>query len=195
MHIVTIALWLAAVSSAFSLVAQSTPQELLLGRWEMAVYSEQGVQVNKLGDAAEQAAAVYQHIAEQRRDQFWIAYADTYEQGIRDSRSYRRWAERDSLMETSRIAEAIAMPYYVAFFADSTLAGYNRHFITGRVSQTEAFRYVLSKEGKSLAIKDNQGYVTRWHAQILYLDAERLVLFLPEEAEVVELRRAEYRFP
>lgn len=168
---------------------------LLLGRWELAAYSEQGVQVSKLGEPAAQAAAVYSHVAEQRRLQFWVAYSEDYEYATRDSRSSRRWVENDSLLETTRLQEVIAMPYYATFFPDSTLSAYNKEFVTGRVRNPEAWKYVLSKDGKSLAIKDTNGYGVRWHAQILHIDELRLVLFLSEEAEVVELQRAEYRFP
>ena len=188
-------LWLLwGLQSGLQAQAAKVAQQLQ-GRWELAAYSEQGVQVNKTGAAAAQAAAVYTHVAAQRKLQFWVGYADDYDQATRESRSFRRWAESDSLQETQRLQKIIELPYYVAFFPDSTLSGYNKDFVTGRVSNPEVWRYTLSADGQSIRIQDAHGFSVRWHAQILYLDDMRLVLFLPEDAEVVELKRAEYRFP
>lgn len=168
------------------------PANLLLGRWELLEYSEQGVQVDKQAPALPQAVTVYQHVRKQRAAQ-WYGFNEEY--GDRRTRAYERWEDRDSLLEVNRIAEAIAMPYFAVFFADSTLALYNKETTTQRVILPEARRYVWSAKTNSISIYQPGGYGIQWHAQIVALTADRLVLFLPEDGERVVLRRRDGELP
>lgn len=164
---------------------------LLLGRWEVVEYSEQGIQVNKKSDPLAQAVRVYQHVRRMRARQ-WYGFDEEYE---RRTRAYERWEERDSLREVRRVAEAIALPYYAVFFADSTLACYNKDAVTGLVSLPESRRYVFSPGTMGLDITLPGGYGKWSEAQVLALDARRLTLFIPEDGEIVELVRAEGGIP
>jgi hypothetical protein len=169
-----------------------TSTALLWGRWELLEYSEQGVQVNKKEAATGQAITVYQFVKKQRAAQ-WYGFFEEY--GERRTRAYERWEERDSMLEVSRIAEAIAMPYFAVFFPDSTLALYNKDEATQRVYFPESRHYVFSPKTSSIDIFQPGGYAVQWQAQIMELTRDRLVLFLPEDGERVVLRRKEGEVP
>lgn len=177
--------------------AQKTADSLLrklLGRWEVVAYSEQGVQVDKRAPALPQALAVYEHVRQQRAQQ-WYGHSDYEDLSRRESRAFQEWQERDSAIEVRRVAKAIAMPYYAVFFADSTLSLYNKDAATGRIYFPEARHYAFSPADKSLDVYQPGGYGIQWQAQILLLTDERLTLYLPEEAEVVELVKTAFSLP
>lgn len=181
------------------LPAQNLDPKNLLGRWEVLEYAEQGLQVNKKKDPLPQAIAVYRHVREERLHFFYGYDFDEQEElPKRRARELLRWAERDSAQEVHRVAEAIGTPYYVVFFADSTLSAYNRDTVAGSpVIFPEASRYVFSPALHSLHISPmNYGaaYV-RWHAQVLALTETRMTLFLPEEGELVVLGKTVFRLP
>ena len=152
-------LWI-CLASLFSLSALNARAQksadsltkLLLGRWEVVAYSEQDVPVNKKNAAVPKAQAVYKH-NRQRRAKQWYGLTEYDELNWRQNRNYEEWLDRDSMIEVRRLAEAIATPYYVVFFAD------------------------------------------RWQAQVLLLTGDRMTLFLPEEAEIVELERRPFTLP
>ncbi len=177
--------------------APSDPLNHLLGRWEVVEYAEQGVQVDKKGDALAQSLAVYNHVREQRARQ-WYGYDADYEPDLnnRQRRDLERWAQRDSAVEVERVRQAIAMPYFAVFFPDSTLALYNKDSATNRVYFPESRHYVFSPETMSIDIYGLY-YSPRpeWQAQILSLTAEEMLLFLPEDGEVVKLVKREGSFP
>lgn len=188
-------IFLAAFFIAFTISGQAQadkPDNLLWGRWEVLEYSEQGVQVNKKEAATRQAVEVYRHIKKQRAAQ-WYGFIEEY--GERRTRAYERWEERDSLLEVSRIAEAIAMPYYAVFFPDSTLALYNKEENTQRIYVPESRHYVFSPKTMSIDIYTPGAYSVQWQAQIIALSRDQLILFLPEEGERVVLRRKEGELP
>ena len=87
----------------------------LEGRWEVVEYAEQGLQVDKKKDALAQAKAVYEQVREMRAHT-WFGYNETDEPNRKVLRAYDRWEERDSTAEVKRVAEAIAMPYFVLFW-------------------------------------------------------------------------------
>jgi len=174
--------------------AADTLTRKLLGRWEMLSYSEQGVQVNKKAPALPQALMVYEHVRWQRARQ-WYGFYDADDFSRRENRAFEHWLERDSAIEVRRVAEAIAMPYFVTFFPDSTLSLYNKDAATGQVYFPEARQYVFSPEHRSIRIFMPGGFALQWHAQVLLLTADRMTLFLPEDAEVVELVKTNYAFP
>lgn len=165
----------------------------LLGRWEVLEYQEQGVQVNKKQPPLPQAIAVYQHVRQQRA-LTWYGYDE--EGGDRRTRAYQRWEERDSLREVDRLVEAIAMPYYAVFFPDSTLALYNKDTATGRVAFPESRHYTYYPGTRSIDIfAPGSDRFIQWQAQIMELTPTRLVLFLPEEAELVVLEKRSFEVP
>lgn len=175
----------------------------ILGCWEVVGYSEQGVQVDKKGNAAAQAQEVYRYVQKQRRNWYGFDPDASDEYSKRRRREYERWAERDSTKEVARIAEAIATPYFAVFFPDGTLSLYNRDIQTGQVSYTESRQYVFSPATMSIDIY-TPGYlppaqpgswIDRWEAQILLLTADQMKLFLPDGAEVVELVKVPFRAP
>ena len=168
---------------------------LLLGRWEVVAYSEQGIPVDKKQPALPQAAAIYPQIRPERARNFY-GYSQYEDYSRRESRDYGQWAERDSAVEVARLTEAIALPYFAVFFADSTLAVYNKNTTTHQVSSPEAKHFAFSPVSMSLdIIPANQLTYERWQAQILLLTATRLTLFLPETAEVVELIKTPFILP
>lgn len=169
---------------------QATPAQLL-GRWEVIRYSEQGVQVDKKQAALPQAQAVYAHVGSQRAA-IWYGYDETT--GERPPRRFERWEERDSIAEVKRVTKAIAMPYFAVFFADSTLALYNKEDFTHAIYFPESRRYVFSPSTMSIDILQPGGY-GKIEAQVLLLTDRRLLLFLPEEAEIVELVKTEFVLP
>lgn len=167
-------------------------KSFLIGRWEVVKYSEQGVQVDKKQAAMPQAQQVYSHIGVQRSR---IFYGYDEESGNRRTRAFERWEEQDSIREVNRIAEAIATPYFAVFFADSTLAVYNKEAATNIISFPESQQFTFRPTTMSIDISAPGGYGVRWQAQVLVLTRDRLVLFLPEEAEVVELVKTEFILP
>ncbi|MBK7869477.1 MAG: hypothetical protein IPJ74_01740 [Saprospiraceae bacterium] len=179
---------------AFELCAQDTTalKAALLGRWEVLECSEQGIQVNKKQDAKSQASEVYQHIKEQRAI---LYYGFNEASGERRTRNFERWQERDSTQEVDRVIQAIAMPYYAVFFADSTLAVYNKDSLSNIIQFPESRRYIFSPGTMSIDITLPGGYGIQWQAQVLELTADRLILFLPEEAEVVVLAKRNFSLP
>jgi hypothetical protein len=187
--------------------AQNTvpsPATLLQGRWEVLEYAEQGIQVNKSADALRQAVSIYRNI-QQERARVWYGYDENVENEYskRRMREFERWATRDSTQEVQRITEAIATPYFAVFFADSTLALYNRETATGRVLFPQSRRYIFSPATMSIDIfppgfmppAAPGSWVDRWEVQILELTTDRMVLFIPEEGEVVVLRKAAGKVP
>ena len=166
----------------------------LLGRWEVLTYSEQGVQVDKKASPLPQALQVYEHVRRSRAEQ-WYGYFEYDDLSRRENRAFQHWVERDSAIEVNRIAQAIAMPFYAVFFPDSTLSVYNKDVATGRVYFPEARHYDFSPEHRSVSISLPGGFGVQWHAQVLLLTADRLTLFLPEEAELVELARTNFTLP
>lgn len=165
-------------------------KSMLLGRWEVVKYAEQGVQVDKKQTAMPQAQQVYEHIREQRALQY---YGYDYNSEERMTRAFERWQEADEMQETRRVANAIAMPYFAVFFADSTLAVYNKD--TSGIYFPESLHFTFVPKTMSMDISYPGGMSVRWQAQVLVLTRERLVLFLPEDAEVVELVKADGDLP
>lgn len=177
----------------------------LLGRWEVLQYSEQGVQVDKKQPAMRQAVEVYRQV-QKLRARTWYGYdyenADEYSK--KRAREFQRWEERDSTKEVLRIAEAIETPYFAVFFQDSTLALYNKDASTGRVGFPESRRYVFAPSTMSIDLYPPGimpppvpvgGWLDRWEIQILFLSDTKMTLFIPEEAEIVELVKVPFSIP
>jgi hypothetical protein len=165
----------------------------LLGRWEVIAYSEQGVQVDKKTASLPQAIEVYNHVRRQRAIT-WYGFEDDW--GDRRMRAFERWVERDSVREVERVAEAIAMPYFAVFFPDSTLALYNKD--TGqRIHFPESRHYSFHAPTMSIDLRPpfSYGYYPKADVQVLALTDRRMTLFLPEEAEIVELVKTEFTMP
>lgn len=177
-----------------ALIAQDTTalKAALLGRWEVVRYSEQGVPVNKKQNALSQAQTVYNHISNQRALTYYNYDEDS---SNRRTRAYERWLERDSVQETNRITEAIAMPYFAVFFADSTLSVYNKEAVTNHIFFPESRHFTFSPTTMSLDITYPGGTGIQWQAQIISLTRERMLLFLPERAEIVELVKTAFSLP
>ena len=87
------------------------------------------------------------------------------------------------------------MPYYAVFFADSTLALYNKDAASNQISFPEARHFSFAPATMSLDIMPTNNVYERWQVQILLLTAARLTLFLPETAEVVELVKTPFTLP
>jgi hypothetical protein len=179
------------------------PVPSLQGRWEVVRYSEQGVSVDKKQDALRQAVTVYRHVQEERALRWYgYDYESANEYSKRRAREFERWEERDSTKEVQRIAEAIATPYFAVFFPDSTLALYNKSN-DGFVSFQEARQYAFQPGTMSLKVYSpgflppptRGGWVDRLNIQVISLTADRMTLFLPEEAEIVELVRTAFSLP
>lgn len=164
----------------------------LLGRWELLKYSEQGLAVDKKQPALPQAQRVYAYVSDQRALQY---YGYNEDAGERRRRAFERWEERDSIREVNRIAAAVEMPYFAVFFADSTLALYNKDRASGTVLFPESRSFLFSPATMSMQIASVGGYSVQWHAQVLALTRDRLVLFLPEDGEVVELIKTAFVLP
>lgn len=180
---------------------QSAPNfQTLLGRWEVVAYSEQGVQVDKKAPALPQALKVYNHVRKSRLET-WYGYYDDYDE--RRSRALERWAVRDSIIEVSRLTKAIAMPYFVTFFADSTMSLYNKEDGTNIIYFPEVWHFVFSPATMSIDMYTLQPVEEpfyrspygRWEVQVLLLRENRMRLFIPQEAEVVELVKTAFTFP
>lgn len=179
-----------------------TPQSLLLGRWEVLGYSEQGVQVDKRQPALPQAQQVYKHVSSERTRQ-WYGWFDTGNQTRREEKAFERWLERDSSMEVRRVAEAIATPYFAIFYADSTLALHNKDAATRQVYFPEVRQYVFLPATMTLELRPVQVHYSGGHypseprskIQVLELTATRMRLFIPEEGEVVVLERTASQEP
>ncbi|MFN8302221.1 MAG: hypothetical protein U0U46_06990 [Saprospiraceae bacterium] len=173
------------------------PAPALPGRWEVLKYSEQGIPVDKKGDAVAQARTVYAHVREERARQYFGFDERWDELNRRETRAFQRWSDLDSLNETQRIAEAIRTPYFVVFFADSTLAAYNKVPGSNLILFPEKRHYEYAPATMSIDIwqPNSLSPYGKWDAQILHFDERRLTLFLPEEAEVVELARADGDLP
>ncbi len=185
------------VLTAWGVVAQRAADTLLrqlLGRWEVVSYSEQGVQVDKKAPALPQAIKVYEHTRQKRAEQ-WYGYHEYDDLSRRESRAFREWQERDSSIEVRRIMDAIATPYYAVFFADSTLSVYNKDAVNNQILFPEGRRFSFVPHFMSITIKNPGGFGIQWRAQVLSLTAGRMTLFLPEEAEVVELVKTAYSLP
>ncbi len=166
----------------------------LIGKWAVVAYSEQGVPVNKLSPAEPQAVQVYEHIRDRRASTFYN-YQMAYEPlNRRENRDFLEWQQRDSILEVSRLVEVIQMPYYAVFFADSTLALYNRPTDNSPVYFPESLRFALDAATMSIDMYTPGGFY-RSDVQILFLDDKRMTLFIPEEAEVVELVKGTFKLP
>ncbi len=174
--------------------SQTAPPPSVVGRWEVLRYSEQGVQVDKKQPALRQAVAVYDHVRKQR-SRTWYGYFDPTEAGRRARRDFEMWEQRDSAQEVERIAEAIEMPYFAVFFADSTLALYNKEAATSRIFFPESRRYVFSPATQSLDVVPGSNGWSKSDIQVLELTETRMLLFIPDEAEVVELIKTPFILP
>lgn len=191
--------WPAVLLSLFSLCLQAQTRtdslnRLLFGRWEVVGYSEQGVQVDKRAPALPQAIHVYDHVRRQRAEQ-WYGYYEYDELSRRENRAFERWQDRDSTIEVNRLTQVISMPYYAVFFPDGTLSLYNKDKTSGQIYFPEARHFSFEPASMSIDIYQPGGYGVQWQAQILMLTAERMQLFLPEEAELVELVKTVYALP
>ncbi len=182
-------------------LAQDSPAiPNLLGRWEVVAYSEQGVQVDKKAPALPQALKVYNHVRKSRLET-WYGYYEDYDE--RRSRALERWAVRDSIIEVTRLTKAIAMPYFVTFFADSTMSLYNKEEETGLIYFPEVWHFVFSPATMSIDMYTLQPVEEpfyrspygRWEVQVLLLSENRMRLFIPKEGEVVELVKTAFTFP
>lgn len=184
--------------TAAALTAQTPDPKtaMLLGRWEVLNYSEQGVQVDKKQTPLPQAVAVYVHIREQRA-RIWYGYNDYDDMSRRELKAYERWSTLDSLVEVERVTEAIRLPYFATFFADSTLSMYNKDAKTGSISFPEVRHFSFIPATMSLDIMPGVGnqYSMKSDVQILLLTPERMTLYIPEEAEIVELIKTAYTVP
>ncbi len=178
----------------FAQAVSDTLTPLLIGRWEVLTYSEQGVPVDKKQAAMPQAMAVYEHIRRERAER-WYGYSDYDYYSRRESRDFERWTAIDSVQETSRVAQAIAMPYFAVFFTDSTLSLYNKEDVTNFIYFPEVKHYVLSPESRSIDIYPVNMPFERWQVQILSLTATRMRLFLPQDGEVVDLIKTPFFLP
>lgn len=186
-----------------SVIGQTASKVSLTGRWEILQYAEQGLQVDKKKPALPQAHDVYRQVQKERA-RTWYGYdyefADEYSK--RRAREFERWEMRDSTKEVNRIAEAIETPYFAVFFADSTLALYNKDSANGLISFPESRHYVFSTATMSLDIYPS-GYkpmpgatwVDNWDVQVIFLSESRMTLFLPKEGEIVELMKTEFKLP
>lgn len=195
-------LLLAGASSYHSPTAVAVVAAQLQGRWEVVKYSEQGLPVDKRQDAVRQAVQVYKFVAGARALS-WFSYDYAYkdEYSRRRMNEFKEWATRDSLAEVKRVAEAISTPYYAVFFPDSTLSSYNKDS-GGRISFPEVRTYVYMPATMSIDIyqqgfvpQPNMQWASRIEAQILSLTDTQMTLFLPEEAEIVELVKTAYTLP
>lgn len=190
------------VGCSFTLFAQTPTLETLLGRWEVTAYTEQGVPVQKKQPAWPQARTVYGHV-EAERALHWYGWFDPDEQNRREERAFQRWQVRDSTQEVARVAKAIATPYYAVFFADSTLALYNKDAQTGQITFPEArqFRFVPATMTLEIrpALTESAAIAypspTKTKVQVLNLTPTTMRLFLPDNAEVVELVKTTFSVP
>ncbi|MEQ1745657.1 MAG: hypothetical protein ABMA02_09535 [Saprospiraceae bacterium] len=167
---------------------------LLIGRWEVTAYSEQGVRIDKKAPGQPQALRAFGHIRWERA-KAWYGYSPYEDLSRRENRAFEHWQERDSIIEVQRIADAIALPYFAVFFPDSTLAVYNKEAQTNLVTFPESRRYIFSPGTMGLDISLPGGYALQWQAQVLLLTADRMTLFLPEDGEVVELVKTAFSLP
>ncbi|MCC6460877.1 MAG: hypothetical protein IT260_10435, partial [Saprospiraceae bacterium] len=103
-------LWLALLAPVAAQQASDSLSRLLWGRWEVIAYAEQGVPVDKKAAPLPQARAVYERVRDQRATN-WYGLQPYEDLSRRASRDFHEWVERDSSIEVSRLAEAIAMPY------------------------------------------------------------------------------------
>ena len=202
MHrIISISLFL--ILQSWIAVGQNTGKPTLLGRWEVLQYSEQGLPVDKKKPALPQALDVYRHVQKERaRVWYGYDYEATDEYSKRRAREFERWEMRDSTKEVNRIADAIATPYFAVFFADSTLSLYNKDAETGLISFPESRQYIFSPATMSMDIYppgyqavEKSNWVDKWDVQVLFLSETRMTLFLPQEAEIVELMKTEFKLP
>jgi hypothetical protein len=195
--------FLLVLGSMNALFAQTTTQAALIGRWEVLQYAEQGLQVDKKKPTLPQAHEVYRHVQKERaRTWYGYDYESADEYSKRRAREFERWELRDSIKEVNRIAEAIETPYYAVFFADSTLALYNKDAATGLISFPESRHYIFSSGTMSLDIYPpgylpvpGAGWIDKWDVQVLSLTETRMTLFLPQDAEIVELVKTEFKLP
>ncbi len=181
----TLSLLLVWFTASLSLCAQT-----LNGKWEVTGYAEQGIQVDKTAPGLAQAIKVYQYV-QMERARTWYGYDEMYED--RKSRSYRTWAERDSVAEVTRLSRVISLPYFAVFFPDSTLSTYNLDPVSKVAEQAQVWKWVFDPGTMSLDL--HLGSYEVWQVQVIELTADRLRLFIPQEAEVVTLVRREMSLP
>lgn len=201
LRILFISLGLIAIK--LSAWGQNSTPNLLLGRWEVLQYVEQGLPVDKKKPPLPQALEVYRQVQKERaRVWYGFDYEAVDEYSKRRAREFERWEMRDSTKEVARIAEAIETPYYAVFFADSTLALYNKDSSNGLISFPESRHYVFSPQTMSLDIYppghvpvSGASWVDKWDVQVLSLSETHLTLFLPQEAEIVHLVKTEFKLP
>lgn len=183
---------LSALFFCYTINGQDTTalKTMLLGKWEVVKYAEQGVQVDKKQNANTQAQLVYRHISAQRAQVFYGYDPNSSE---RRTRAFERWVEEDQAQETNRITKAIATPYFAVFFADSTLSVYNKD--TSGIYFPESRHFEFAPRTMSMDISYPGGGGVEWQAQVLVLTREKLVLYLPETAEIVELVKVDGSLP
>jgi hypothetical protein len=169
----------------------------LLGRWQVIKYAEQGFPVDKTQNSLTQAQDVYGYIKLDRTKMFYGYDPEMDELSRRATRRYQEWVIEDSTREVKRIAKAIEMPYFVVFFPDSTVSMYNKETDTGHIYFPKAKRYVFSPSTMSIDMKPAPIDVPmdKWEIQVLLLTDDRMVLFLPEQASIVELRKTSLIIP
>ncbi len=161
--------------------------------------------MDKKQPARTQAIEVYRQVQKLRaRTWYGFDYENADEYSKKRAREFQRWEERDSTKEVLRIAEAIETPYFAVFFPDSTLALYNKDASSSRVSFPESRKYVFSPSTMSIDLYPPGivpppvpvgGWMDRLEIQILFLSDNKMTLFIPEEAEIVELVKTAFNIP
>jgi hypothetical protein len=79
---------------------------------------------------------------------------------------------------------------------------YNKDAVTGLISFPESRQYIFSPATMSMDIYppgyqavEKSNWVDKWDVQVLFLSDTRMTLFLPQEAEIVELVKTEFKLP
>lgn len=197
---IRLGLWLMLLLTMPHVDAQTTPKlqaAPLLGKWEVMTYPEQGVQVDKKQDPLAQAIKVYGRIKNERARRYYGFDPETETIDGRRERAFERWSVKDSTLEVTRITKAIAMPYFVVFFPDSTVSMYNLDASTGEIANVQVKQYWVVQDGNSLHMKPApyQVPMAYWPIQIVALTEQEMTLFLPEIAGIVTLRRRTMTLP
>ena len=166
--------------------------DMLLGKWEVLEYAEQGVPVKKKSPSLPQAIAVWQHNWPERSLMYY-GYNPDYDR--KAPRHYDRIEEQDSVREVSRVMDVISEPYYAVFFQDSTLAMYNKSADTGRISFSKSRRYHYYPGFSSFDITQGLDFYEKTNVQVIELNDTTMRLFISENGEVVVLKRLPFDLP
>jgi hypothetical protein len=164
----------------------------LEGKWEVIEYSEQGVPVQKKSSALAQAIKVWQYNWPNRSG-YYYGYNPDYDK--KAPRRYEKWEEQDSIREVRRLIDAISTPYFAVFFADSTLALYNKDASTGSISFSETRRYRYNQAFGSFDITPGLDYFEKTNVQIIEHTENSMRLFIPGKAEIVVLLKQPFILP